>query len=213
MDIRRQLIERAAFIWKIPAEEVTYADGVLTGAGAPDRRLTFKEIAGRLNETGAPVIGRGNTNARNPGGAFATHIVDVEVDPDTGKVQILRYTAVQDAGTAIYPPYIEGQMQGGVAQGIGWALHETYDFDASGRMRNASLLDYRQPTALDVPMIDCVIVEVPNPSHPYGVRGVGEVPIVPPLAAIANAMYAATGKRFRQLPMSPDAVLRALGAI
>ena len=144
------------------------------------------------------------------GGAFATHVVDVEVDPETGKVTILRYTAVQDAGTAIHPSYVEGQMQGGVVQGIGWALNEEYVYNAKGEMTNASFLDYRMPTSLDLPMIDTVIVEVPNPGHPYGVRGVGEVPIVPPPAAIANAIYRAVGVRMRELPMSPPRVLREI---
>jgi CO/xanthine dehydrogenase Mo-binding subunit len=137
--------------------------------------------------------------------------VDIEVDPETGKVQILRYTAVQDVGTAIHPSYVEGQMQGGVAQGMGWALNEEYVYDEQGRLLNASLLDYRVPTCLDLPMIETVLVEVPNPGHPYGVRGVGEVPIVPPPAAIANAIYRAIGVRMNTLPMSPARVLEAMG--
>jgi CO/xanthine dehydrogenase Mo-binding subunit len=136
--------------------------------------------------------------------------VDLQVDPETGKVQILRYTAVQDAGKAVHPSYVEGQMQGGVVQGIGWALNEEYVYSEQGTMANASFLDYRMPTSLDLPMIDTVIVEVPNPGHPFGVRGVGEVPIVPPPAAIANAIYRATGVRLRQLPMAPGRVLQAM---
>ena len=131
----------------------------------------------------------------------------MEVDVDTGKVQILRYTAAQDAGTAIHPSYVEGQMQGGVVQGIGWALNEEYAYDEHGVMRNASFLDYRMPTCLDVPMIETIIVEVPNPGHPFGVRGVGEVPIVPPPAAVANAIYDAVGIRMNHLPMSPPKLL------
>ena len=134
----------------------------------------------------------------------------MEVDPETGKVEVIRYTAVQDAGKAIHPSYVEGQMQGGVVQGIGWALHEEYVYDERGQMRNASLLDYRLPTTLDVPLIETIIVEVPNPGHPYGVRGVGEVPIVPPPAAIANAIYDAIGVRLRDLPMSPPKVCAAV---
>lgn len=147
------------------------------------------------------------------GGGFAHHIVDVEVDPDTGKVQILRYTAIQDVGTAIHPAYVEGQLQGGAVQGIGWALNEEYFYDDNGRMLNSSFLDYRMPTTLDVPMIDTILVEVPNPLHPYGVRGVGEPPIVPPLAAIANAVAHATGVRQYQLPMSPRRILQTTGKI
>jgi CO/xanthine dehydrogenase Mo-binding subunit len=136
--------------------------------------------------------------------------VDVEVDPDTGKVQILRYTAVQDVGKAIYPAYVESQIQGGVTQGIGWAMNEEYLYDEQGRLLNASLLDYRMPISLDLPMIDTIIVEVPNPGHPYGARGVGEVPIVPPPAAIANAIYNAIGVRMDVLPMSPARVIEML---
>ena len=137
-------------------------------------------------------------------------MVDLEIDPETGKVTILDYTIVQDAGKAIHPSYVEGQMQGGVVQGIGWALNEEYSYDGNGRMENSSFLDYRMPTSLDTTMINTIIVEVANPGHPYGVRGVGEVPIVPPMAAIANAIARATGLRMGHLPMSPGAILEAL---
>ena len=139
-----------------------------------------------------------------------THIVDVAVDTDTGKAEVLRYTAVQDAGKAVHPSYVEGQMQGGVVQGIGWALNEEYFFNDKGQMANSSFLDYRMPTSLDLPMIDTTIVEVPSPSHPFGARGVGEVSIVPPMAAISNAIYNAVGVRMDKLPMSPANILDAL---
>lgn len=204
-DIQRQLIDRAALLWNANASEVRYADGALVGPAG--KRLTFKEIAEKLHATGGAVTGSGTSSEATQGGAFGTHCVDVEVDPGTGKVQILRYTIAQDAGTAIHPSYVEGQMQGGVVQGIGWALNEEYWYDNQGTMRNSTFLDYRIPTCYDVPMIDTIIVEVPDPNHPYGVRGVGEVPICPPPAAIANAIYHAIGVRMRQLPMSPPRVL------
>jgi xanthine dehydrogenase molybdenum-binding subunit len=172
--------------------------------------MTFKEVAAQMARMGGPITGRATSQPRGVGGAFATHIVDVEVDPDTGKVTILRYTAVQDVGRAIHPSYAEGQIQGGVVQGVGWALNEEFVYNDSGNMVNSSFLDYRMPTTLDLPMIDTVLVEVPNPGHPYGVRGVGEVPIVPPVAAIANAIYHATGKRVTHAPMSPGYVLSKL---
>ncbi|SVB07428.1 uncharacterized protein METZ01_LOCUS160282, partial [marine metagenome] len=159
---------------------------------------------------GGAIVGRAGVNPSGAGPTLATHIVDVEVDPDTGKVTVLRYTAVQDAGKAIHPSYVEGQIQGAVAQGIGWALSEEYFINDDGVMENASFLDYRMPTSLDLPMIDTVIVEVANPGHPFGVRGVGEVPIVPPLAAMANAIYDAIGVRLTELPMNPPAVLDAI---
>ena len=176
-----------------------YGDDAVIRGPADDegneRSFGFKELAGQLAASGGHIVGRADVNKTSSGPAFATHIVDVEVDPDTGKVDVLRYTAVQDAGTAIHPAYVEGQMQGGAAQGIGMALNEEYYYDESGDLKNASLLDYRMPTALDLPMIEPIIVEVPNPGHPYGVRGVGEVPIIPPAPAIQAAIADAVGLR------------------
>ena len=220
-DVIRQMSERAAERWSREAEEgdsaaqvgvddVSYSDGVFRCAKDPGKTFTFKEMADMMPRTGGPITGRATSQPRGVGGAFATHVVDVEVDPDTGKVSILRYTATQDVGTAIHPSYVEGQIQGGAVQGIGWALNEEFVYNDDGSMVNASFLDYRMPTTLDLPMIDTVLVEVPNPGHPYGVRGVGEVPIVPPPAALANAIYRATGKRMKNLPMSPTYVLSQL---
>ena len=209
-EVVHRMRERAATIWEIGAEEVEFSDGVFQSIKDPELRMSFKELAAQLNSTGGPISGSANVAPRGAGPAFGTHIVDLEVDPETGKVQILRYTAVQDVGRAVHPSYVEGQVQGGVAQGIGWALNEEYFYDDEGQMANASFLDYRMPTSLDLPMIEAVLVEVPNPGHPYGVRGVGEVPIVPPLAAVANAIYHAVGVRMHSLPMSPGAILEAL---
>jgi xanthine dehydrogenase molybdenum-binding subunit len=204
-DIIGQLVFRAAKHWEVDPKTVEYVDGGVIGPAG--KRMSFRELAATLHDTGGAVIGRGTSSEANQGGAFGTHCVDVDVDPDTGKVQILRYTAAQDCGTAIHPSYVEGQIQGGVVQGIGWALNEEYWYDDDGRMRNPTFLDYRMPTCYDVPMIDTILVEVPDPQHPYGVRGVGEVPICPPPAAIANAIAAAVGVRMRQTPMSPPRVL------
>ena len=211
-DIKQQMIQRAARIWEVTADDVDYSNGVASHKSDPELKLTFKQLAARLNGTGGPIVGRGNVNPAGVGNAFAVHIADVEVDPDTGKVEVLRYTALQDVGKAIHPSYVEGQLQGGVAQGIGWALNEEYVYNASGEMDNSSFLDYRMPTSLDLPMIDTVLVEVANPGHPFGVRGVGEVCIVPPLAAMANAIHDAAGVRMDVLPMSPGNVLEALWA-
>jgi CO/xanthine dehydrogenase Mo-binding subunit len=209
-DIKRQMIVRAAQIWEVKPEHVAYEGGVLQCRTDPAKRLTFKELAGRLHATGGTIVGRASVDPPGCGGAFSTQMVDVEVDPETGKVTILRWTTIQDAGRAVHPSYVEGQMQGGTVQGIGWALNEEYVYNDKGAMTNASFLDYRMPTSLDLPMIDTVIVEVPNPGHPYGVRGVGEVPIVPPPAALANAIYRAIGIRMRELPMSPGRVCKAI---
>ena len=209
-DIKRQMIERAAKIWDVSIEDVEYENGVLQHKSDPELRLTFRQLAARQTPTGGPIVGSAGVNPPGAGPALACHMVDVEVDPDTGKVTILRYTALQDAGKAIHPSYVEGQIQGGVAQGIGWALNEEYFINDQGHMVNSSYLDYRMPTSLDLPMIDTVVVEIANPSHPYGVRGVGEVCIVPPMAAISNAVYNAIGVRMNSLPINPGRVLEAL---
>jgi CO/xanthine dehydrogenase Mo-binding subunit len=211
-DIKQQLIQRAARIWDVSPDDVEYTDGVASHKSDSELKLTFKQLAGRLIGTGGPVVGRGNVNPAGVGNSFAVHIVDVEVDPETGKVAVLRYTALQDVGKAIHPSYVEGQIQGGVVQGIGWALNEEYVYNKSGVMDNSSFLDYRMPTSLDLPMIDTVIVEIANPGHPFGLRGVGEVCIVPPMGAMANAIYNAIGVRMDVLPMSPGNVLEALWA-
>jgi xanthine dehydrogenase molybdenum-binding subunit len=204
-----QMCQRAAQLWEIDPAQVTFTDGTFSTDGNA-KRLSFKQLAAKLDDTGGQVVASTTVHPETEGPSFGTHVVDVEVDIETGKVSILRYTTVQDAGTAIHPSYVEGQMQGGAAQGIGWALNEEYVYDEQGRLVNGNLLDYRIPTALDLPMIDTIIVEVPNPAHPYGVRGVGEVPIVPPAGAVANAIYHATGIRMSTLPMSPGRVLDAL---
>lgn len=209
-DIKKKMIERAATIWDVSADDVELEDGEFRHKSDPDLKMTFKELAGQLNGSGGPISSQVSVDPKGAGGAFSTHIVDVEVDTETGKVTILDYTAIQDAGKAIHPSYVEGQMQGGVVQGIGWALNEEYFFNEDGQMANSSFLDYRMPTSLDLPMISTVIVEVANPGHPYGVRGVGEIPIVPPMAAIANAIHDAIGVRMNVLPMSPGAILEAI---
>jgi len=204
---------RAAKLWEVDVDGVEWRDGAAHPAshnvGEFDP-LSLADLAKQTAKLGGPIVGHAAINARGAGPGFGTHICDVEVDPETGRVEVIRYTAIQDAGRAIHPDYVEGQMQGGVAQGVGWALNEEYIYGPDGRLQNAGFLDYRMPVASDLPMIDTVVVEVPNPSHPYGVRGVGEVPIVPPLAAVANAVSHAIGMRMEVLPMSPPRVLEAI---
>jgi len=210
-DVKGQLIERAAKIWGVTPDKVSYDSGVLTNLNS-EEAMTFAELASELNGTGGPIIGRGARHAGGAGaggGSFAGVIVDLKIDPDTGKTEVTRFTSVQDAGKAIHPSYVEGQMQGGSVQGIGWALNEEYYMSDDGKMNNSTLLDYRMPTSLDLPMIDTVIVEVPSELHPYGVRGVGEANIVPPTPAIANAIHSATGLRMERLPMNPAAIMEA----
>ncbi len=216
-DLIAKMCARAADIWEVPVEIVTFADGVFTAATGAEHptetSATFAELAALLPRTGGAIIGVGNVDVQDWGAAFATHIVDVAVDTETGKVRLLRYTAVQDVGRAINPLQVEGQLQGGATQGIGWALYEGYVYDETGHLLNPTLLDYKLPTALDLPSIEPVLVEVPYPNHPFGARGVGEAPIMPPPAAIANAIYDAVGVRMTQLPMTPAYILEQMGVI
>src|SRR5258707_2548682 len=210
-----ELKKRAAMIWDISPDAVEWKDGKAWPAGpnaGSFEPLPLAEIALKSGRTGGPISAEVSINAQGAGPGFATHICDVEVDKETGYVKILRYTAVQDVGRAIHPSYVEGQIQGGVTQGIGWALNEEYIYDSRGHMENPGFLDYRIPVASDLPMIEPVMVEVPNPGHPYGAKGAAEVNICPPMAAIANAIERATGRRLTELPMSPPKVLAAIDA-
>jgi len=207
------LKKRAAQIWDIPADAVEWKDGKAYPAGSNAgafEPLDLAALALKAGRTGGPIQSEVSLNAQGAGAGFGAHICDVSVDKETGHVKIERYTAIQDVGKAIHPAYVEGQIQGGAAQGIGWALNEEYIYNAKGQLENPGFLDYRVPVASDVPMIEAVLVEVPNPRHPFGARGVGEVPIVPPMAAIANAIKSATGLRMPSLPMSPPKVRAAL---
>ena len=206
-EVNSKMIKRAAKIWGIPVDSVNYENGEFSSKSDPELNMSFKELASELENSGGSITGTGSINPKKVGGSFAGSIADIEYDPETGKVEILDFTAIQDAGKAIHPSYVEGQMQGGSVQGIGWALNEEYFYDKQGVMNNSSLLDYRMPTSLDLPNINTIIVEVPDPSHPYGVRGVGEANIVPPTPAIANAIRQATGVRFNSLPINPAAIV------
>jgi len=208
--VKAEMCKRAALLWEVQPDDVEFNEGTFLNSKNPDEKFTFKEIAAQQMKTGGPINAAGVSNPRKVAGAFAGNIVDVEVDPETGKVTVLRYTVVEDVGQAAHPSYVEGQLQGGTVQGIGWALNEEYHWTDDGAMANPTFLDYRMPTSLDLPMIDTVLVNVPNPDHPFGVRGVGEVSIVPPLAAMANAVSHAIGVRMDKLPMSPGAILEAL---
>ena len=211
--IKTLMEERAAAIWGVSETDVELVDGILKHKSDTELVMSFKELASQLNDTGGPISAQVSVDPTGSHGAFSTHIVDVEVDIETGKVSVLRYTSVQDVGKAIHPSYVEGQMQGAAVQGIGWALNEEYYYNSEGGMNNSSFLDYRMPTSLDLPMLETIIVECHNQNHPYGVRGVGEVAIVPPLPAIANAVKNAIGHRMCHLPMSPKRILEAVESI
>ena len=209
-EVIRQMSDRAALLREVSTDNIEFKDGTFICKKNQEDRFSFRELAGKLMETGGLVTCSASDRQGGVGAQLAGHIVDLEVDPDTGKVDILRYTTFLDAGKAVYPSYVEGQMQGAALQGIGWALNEEYFLTKDGTMANSSLLDYRMPTTLDMPMIDTVIIEVPNPRHPFGLRGVGETVIVPPLGAIANAVSHAIGVRMTSLPMTPAVILESI---
>ncbi|MEM7745006.1 MAG: xanthine dehydrogenase family protein molybdopterin-binding subunit [Pseudomonadota bacterium] len=214
-DAKQKLCSRAAKIWGIDEDAVIWEDGMAkpSGHNAGDHDpLPFAKLCKSMGRTGGPISGHFEATPEGAGVSFATHLVDAEVDPETGSTKVVRYTVIQDAGKAVHPAYVEGQFQGGAVQGIGWALNEEYIYGEDGRLQNAGFLDYRIPVASDLPMIGTQIVEVPNPGHPYGVRGVGETSICPPLAAIANAVSRASGVRLTHIPMSPPRILAALDA-
>jgi CO/xanthine dehydrogenase Mo-binding subunit len=214
-DLISKLRQRAAKAWDLPLNQVIWGKGQALKKNngiESDATLSFQDLAKDMSKMGGPLVGQASENVQGAAPSFGTHVVDVGVDKETGRINILRYTVVQDAGRAIHPSYVEGQFQGGAVQGIGWALNEEYIYNDDGRLENPGFLDYRMPVCSDVPMIDTVIVEVPNPNHPYGAKGVGETPIVPPLAAISNAVENALGIRFTELPMSPPKVLAAIEA-
>lgn len=209
----KQLRERAAKIWKIDAEAVVWENGEARPAGDNAGKfppLSLTQLAAQANATGGPIGAGTQLTTTGAEGGFATHICDVEVDPETGRAWVVRYTSVQDVGRAIHPAYVEGQMQGGAAQGIGWALSEEYIFNRDGQLDNPGFLDYRMPVASDLPMLECVMLEIPNPKHPQGVRGVGEVPLVASVPAVANAVQNAIGIHVGELPLSPPKVLKVM---
>lgn len=205
-----EMSKRAATLWGIDASDVKFDAGRFSSGSDPELSIGFKDLAARIGDTSGPVSSTASVNLAAAGAAYSVQICDLEIDPDTGKTDVIRYTAVQDVGKAIHPAYVEGQIQGGVVQGIGWALNEEYFITDQGSMANHTFLDYRMPTSLDMPMVDTILVEVPNPLHPFGVRGVGEVPIAPPLPAVANAVTAAIGKRIVDHPIKPGRIIEAL---
>jgi CO/xanthine dehydrogenase Mo-binding subunit len=208
------LKRRAAQTWECDVAMVEWRDGVATCTDPAKvvKPLSMKAIAGKSAKTGGPIAAEVSLNAQGAAAGFGVHVCDLEIDVETGRTTVVRYTAAQDVGRAIHPAYVEGQLQGGAAQGIGWALNEEYVYGKSGLLENAGFLDYRMPVASDLPMIDTLLIETkPNPRHPYGAKGVGEVPIVPPLAAVSNAVSRIVGKRMTSLPLSPAKVLAEMG--
>ena len=212
-DARRQTFEIAAAELEASVHDLELVDGKITVRGAPNKGITLATIGKKGNlymSKTPPVLGKANPAFTQQAPGFAAQLARLELDPDTGEVTLLDFVVVQDVGKAINPMGVAGQMQGGAVQSIGIALTEGLQFDDSGRLTNPSLLDYRKLTAADLPNLETIIVEVPAPAGPFGARGVGEPPIIPAPAAIANAIQNATGARLTELPMSPERIALAL---
>jgi CO/xanthine dehydrogenase Mo-binding subunit len=212
-DARRQTFEIAAAELEASVHDLELVDGKVTVRGAPNKGITLASIGKKGNlymSKTPPVLGKANPAFTQQAPGFAAQLARLELDPDTGEVTLLDFVVVQDVGKAINPMGVAGQMQGGAVQSIGMALTEGLLFDDSGRLTNPSLLDYRKLTAADLPNLETIIVEVPAPAGPFGARGVGEPPIIPAPAAIANAIQNATGARLTELPMSPERIALAL---
>ena len=203
-----EIITKTSLIWDISKDEIEYSNGVVKSKTDSALKMNLKEFADS-NPFG-PAVSTASVDLEEAGGGFAVHIVDLEIDEETGKTDVIDYTTIQDVGKAIHPSYVEGQMQGGAAQGIGWALNEEYFMSQDGIMLNSSYLDYRMPISLDLPMINTIMVEVPSEEHPFGVRGVGEPPICPPIPAIGNAIKNAIDIRLLDTPMKPSKIIEAL---
>jgi CO/xanthine dehydrogenase Mo-binding subunit len=216
-DVREQILKVAGErLGANPEDELECSDGEVRVKGQPEKAITFQRIAGITTGFGAqyaPIVGHGAITARKQAPGFTAQVAEVEVDTETGELTLLRFAIAQDAGFAINPLNVAGQMQGGSTQGIGIAMSEEMVYDDKGQLRNPSLLDYRMPTAMDVPDIETHIVEVPSEDGPYGARGVGEPSIIAGAAAITNAIYDACGARLDTIPATPERVLRALGKL
>jgi CO/xanthine dehydrogenase Mo-binding subunit len=214
-DARRQTLEIAAGELEASVHDLEIVDGRVIVRGVPDRGITLTQIGRKGNlymSKVPPVLGSAQTAFSQQAPAFAAQVARIEVDPDTGEVTLHDFVVVQDAGCAINPLGVEGQMQGGAVQSLGMALTEALCYDEKGRLTNPSLLDYRKLTAADLPNIETIIVEVPSPAGPFGARGVGEPPIIPAPAALANAIHDATGVRITECPLSPERIAMALVA-
>ncbi|HEX5028549.1 MAG TPA: xanthine dehydrogenase family protein molybdopterin-binding subunit [Gaiellaceae bacterium] len=210
---REKVLAAASQELEIAPDDLEVVDGVVRAVGAPDRSITVEELAKKALRFGGryePIEGHGGSAQTSGAPSVAAHLSHVRVDRETGEVHLLRHVIAQDVGRALNPALVEGQMRGGATQGIGWALFESLDHDEDGRLLTSSFLDYALPTAERVPEIETLIVEVPAPDGPFGAKGIGEAPVVGAPAAVANAVAAATGTRFRELPMTAPRVWKAL---
>jgi CO/xanthine dehydrogenase Mo-binding subunit len=208
-EARARLLAVAAQELEIAPEDLEIADGEVRPLGAPSRGIAIADLAAKTYTFGSPhepIEGYGGVAQVSRAPGAAVHLSHVRVDPETGEVTLLAHVVAQDVGKALNPALVEGQMQGGTAQGIGWALLEELAYDEEGQLRGGTFAEYALPSTDQVPPIETVIVEVPAPDGPFGAKGVGEPPVCGVPGAIANAIAAATGARMHMLPMTPARV-------
>jgi CO/xanthine dehydrogenase Mo-binding subunit len=211
-DTRQQILQIASDMLEASVDDLEIANGNVVVKGVPGKSLSLQKIASaaeRFNPSG-PIYGRGRAAVHENSPMYTAHLAKVAVDPDTGEVRVLDYVAAQDVGYAINPAAVEGQIHGGVAQGLGWALFEGLEHDENGQLLTATWMDYALPHSFDVPNITALLVEVPSGKGPYGAKGVGEPPVIPVAGAIANAIYDAVGVRSSELPITPERLFRSL---
>jgi CO/xanthine dehydrogenase Mo-binding subunit len=215
-DTREQILAIASDMLEAAIDDLEIEQGNVRVRGVPDKSLSLKDIARgsvRFNGKHGPVYGRGRATVRESSPMYTAHLARVAVDPETGEIRVLEYVVAQDVGRAINPAAVEGQIHGGVTQGLGWALFEGLEHDEDGQLLTATLMDYALPHSYDVPNIQAILVEVPSSLGPYGAKGVGEPPVVPVAATIANALYDAVGVRVAEIPVTPERMYRALRGI
>jgi CO/xanthine dehydrogenase Mo-binding subunit len=212
-DARNQALAVAAEMLEASVDDLEIENGAVVVKGAPGKRVELAQIAAasmRFAGQFEPIYGRGRSANRYSSPMFTAHMAKVAVDPETGAVRVLDYVVAQDVGRAINPAEVEGQIHGGVTQGIGWALFEGYEYDENGQLLTSTLMDYALPHSEDVPNITPILVEIPSDLGPFGAKGVGEPPVVPVGGAIANAVYDAVGARVREMPITPERVFNVI---
>ena len=206
--MKEKLLRYAAEELEIDPGDLELRDGRVQPKGAPGKGVSVADLAEKLDGFGVtfePVEGHGGSIPPSLAPSVSAHLAHVRVDPETGEAKVLRFVIAQDVGTALNPALVEGQMRGGVAQGIGWALYEAMPFDDQAQLLAGSFMDYVVPDALEIPPIETIIVEVPAPDGPFGAKGIGEAPVCGSPAAVANAVFAASGIRMHALPMTAPA--------
>jgi CO/xanthine dehydrogenase Mo-binding subunit len=212
-DARRQILEVASDLLEAAVDDLDIENGNVVVKGVPGRSLSLEKVAQastNFSSSFGPIYGHGRVSNSENSPMYTAHAARVAVDPETGEVRVLAYVAAQDVGRAINPASVEGQIHGGVTQGLGWALYEGFEYDEHGQLLTSTLMDYALPYSFEVPEITTLFVEIPSGPGPYGAKGVGEPPVIPVAATIANAIHDAVGVRPAEIPITSERLFTAL---